>query len=1155
MSRTNASPLPGPLRRVLDGYRRRWRAVNFQRGLFLTLALGAAAVGLAVAADRLFHLAPTVRVAALAVIVLLLVAGLVRWVVWPAVRRITDRDAAVRVGRHFPKMQEDLVSAVELSADARLDRDEMSRGLVASVLQRIAGRAAGQVDHRRTVSLRPLLLAAAGFLAVTGLLAAAYAVRPESVENALRRLLEPNQAIPFFSYTRLEVSPGNQVIRVGDTAKVVVALSGQVPPTVRLEGRSGNGPVYVTLPSAEGRAEWKSGALFEDFRYRVLAGDAVSDAYSIRVVPPPSLRGKSAVLKDPAYAGGDEHAVAAVQGTLDVVDGMTVVLVGELQPRGPDAEFLCEGVLACGTDRYAMKPDAEGLLRSAPFIPKKSGEFLADLTDGFGLHSRAPDSTFIRVKPDGVPQVVVTDPARDLLLLPGESVEVAVEAQDEFGLRSLVLCQRRVRGVARKDNSEAVAEEGPWIRKTLKGGGVRVRTLAAKSPLDIAGLGLVSGDGLEYKAEAADYAGEADQRLGVSTVWRITLLSEAEHLKIIQGRLGELRAELLRRATEQRAEAARVASLLPKAAKDSVAGEAQDAKARENSLESATDAVARKFKALVPEVARNASLPAETLAELDRLAQEIASVAAAPMASASQSLGKAGQGQAGKQSPSIQKAEQSETEAADRLEALAKASERLERANLLGKLAGDAERLAARQRDLKKSAETAAPKTIGRTREDLNKEEAATLDRLAEAESSLRQGIETLAKDIEQAAGSLALAAPSDAEVAQQAGEQLHDDETVDKAETLSSQMQQNRLFSSLPTHDQIAHSLSEVAKKLKQGGSPSDSMEAVTREIDEFIRRQKEINAQTQSLIAKPDSAATAEKHGDRQANLGRDVSEQGLALQELAQEIEGFESETAGALTRAGTEMKAGATDLYASAMPEGLEHGKKALALLEAARKDAQQESGSMGGAAQARRNLGAMIQLLKALGGQNKINRDTSDAAEERITDAEVFGRRMNDLAARQSGVRQDLRKLEEMIADDLASEPVGVAGRKMDTSRLALDAGDPGPETRKVQAQIVGLLEQFLSNKKGGKGRAGMNRAMALMQMLGRQPGSPPGGFQGGENAPIPPAAVGKVGEEDWRKTRGRFDDRLGEGGQETYPVQFRGLLNSYFDRLRKEPAR
>jgi hypothetical protein len=202
---------------------------------------------------------------------------------------------------------------------------------------------------------------------------------------------------------------------------------------------------------------------------------------------------------------------------------------------------------------------------------------------------------------------------------------------------------------------------------------------------------------------------------------------------------------------------------------------------------------------------------------------------------------------------------------------------------------------------------------------------------------------------------------------------------------------------------------------------------------------------------------------------------------------------------------------------------------------------------------------MLLLQKLLLGQKKVNRDTAAADETRIKDAAAFNHTAADLTGRQSALRVDARRLQGMVAADPGtSGRVETAGVKMDAVRAALAGGDTGKDTRVVQRQVVALLESLMADQKsrmggGGGGLAGM-RTMAMMQML-QQIGSSPGGYSGGTNAPILPATISKTGPEEWRKTHGRFEDRLGEGFQETYPPQFRDLLNSYFDRLRKEPMR
>jgi hypothetical protein len=295
----------------------------------------------------------------------------------------------------------------------------------------------------------------------------------------------------------------------------------------------------------------------------------------------------------------------------------------------------------------------------------------------------------------------------------------------------------------------------------------------------------------------------------------------------------------------------------------------------------------------------------------------------------------------------------------------------------------------------------------------------------------------------------------------------------------------------------------------------------------------------------------------GAEEARLGSDVSEHASALGWLAQEIEAFQSDTVSLLGEASGEMRAGAHDLYASAMPAGLEHGRKALALLEAAREKFEAECGQTAKGMEARQSLEAALLLQRILIGQKEVNDKTASMNEERGKNVEAFLERALALAGKQSGLRQDARRLESMLGRCPGAQTlVALAGGKMDTSRLALAAGDTGKDTRVVQSQIVALLEKLLGDQKNGMsgmGLAGM-RALAMMQMMA-QIRTQPGGFAGGTNAPVLPATLREAEDSEWRRVRSRFEEYLSEAAEEQYPVQFRDLLSAYFDRLRKEPAR
>ncbi len=1139
--------LPPRLRMTLAGYRCRWRRVGTLKGLCLALGVFVAGVMVAVLADRMLRLGSSPRVLFLVGISGMLLFCLARWVLWPVLKRLSDRDAAVRLGRHYPRMQEDMVSAVELSASGKTEPG-ISASLVASALSKIDQRTV-KADHRVAVSLRPLLRAAVALLLVGIIFGLAYLLRPEAVQNALHRLFRPNSAVPFFSYTKLRVEPGDHVVRTGDPVAVVAQTWGRRPRQVRLHARTGSGLLRADLPCLADRAEWQSGPLFDDLEYRVLAGDAVSAWYRVRAVPAPALQTKSAVVRDPEYAGFGERIVESIRGPLEIIQGTAVQIRAVPIARGTEPEFRCTGKLAMADEQLPLTSLASGVLCSDFFRPMASGEWLIALTDGFGLESRSPDSVLIKVSADHVPRVSITMPGYDLAVLAGEVVEVETTAEDEFGLRELALLYRTVEG---EDEAEAVR----WEKRELQEGGVQVRQLAAITTLDLEQLGLVPGAELEYRAEASDYADHAMLRRGRSQVYRITVMSEMQHLDWLMKKLRELQIAILRRAAEQKAEAKSAGELAEAAKQGPVNEAAQTAEAREREYARSTESVARAIEGLIPEAARNPSTPTALLSGLERLGRGVRSVAKGPMEAAAGSFGQAATASGGQQCSALSQAQGSCAEAAQKLEQLAQVVGRMQRQSILEKLAADAELLAARQRELKAATVPLAVKSAGSSRDDLSRELNQALDRLVAMQESVKSGVETLAQEVAEAAGSLVYSNPSDAATAEEAGAKLESEKVSSRAAELARHLDRNVLFSQLPEQEKVAQALTEVAEILRRS-TGAQQLEAIIREIDEFIGRQRNINAGIQLAMGSDKAALAPAELGASESNLGRDVSEHASALHWLMRELQQLQSATADKLDAAAGEMKAGARELYGSDLPQGLEHGEKALALLLEAREKVDDEGQMMGSACRACRSLEAALLLQRILLGQKKVNKATASADEIRPQRPDAFSRQVANLAEKQSGLRLDTGRLQRMLPPLGGAEAlVGLAGEKMDVSRMALEAGDTGRETRVVQREVVTLLEKLMGSCKGclgGMGLSGM-RALAMMQMMSR-PGMRPGGFTGGTNAAILPAAVDRVGDEEWRRVVSRFADQLATGAEAQYPVEFRELLQAYFERLRMEPAR
>ena len=1233
MNARTESRLPASIRRVLSSYKRRSRAVRAVGGLFFTAGIVGAAAGLAAAADRLFRLGAPVRMILFAALVLTCLSLLARAVLVPIIRRVGDRRAAARVGHSFPETEEDLVSAVELSTQ---DEQGVSHALVDSALSKIAARTSA-VDYRAAVPFRPLVRTALLFAVILGILQAAFFLSPKAVGNALHRLFSWDQ--PYYLATRLAVSPEDgHVIATQSRLTVSVGVSGdRLPGTGRLEARTASESLDAQLRFDHEKAEWISGPLFSGISFRVRAGDDRTQWRHVRVVDPPALQRKSAVLTLPPYANSATKDVDEIEGPLRIVEGTAVVISARPIRRGEDPEFRCrEGALVCGDERIRLLPGPDGVLHTRtdePWMPQRNAEpgrrgrqYRISLVDGFGLKSRNEDAITVEVAEDQLPVVNITSPGHDLEVLPTDTVTIQTAARDDLGVRYLKL--RHARRRAEDAAAEAPPERERWQHRLLASAEMDAMPLElnGKLTLSIAALGLEPGDLLEYSAVASDFKDDGSLRLSHSPSYRIRVLSEQQHLERIMDALKDLEMEMRTLAARQREESAQAGRLAERAAEAAadadqdarrqVGRDARNAQQREMDESRATLSLADRLAELIPELARNRSTEAGIISRMQQLSAEAGDIARDPITDAARGLGEAAadpqgsdsqaqgsqsqgsqsqgsqsqgsqsqgsqsqgsqsqgsqsqgsqsQGSQSQDSQSqqdqesaLEQAEQSAEEAAQRLEDLATRAERMQSESILEQLAAEAERLAARQDEVKESTVPLAQKTIGRQPLELPANLRRALDLVAASEESIADDAEQLAADIAQAADDLAHTDAEGADTARRAAGKMEDDKTADNAAAVAEQLKHNKLLITLPGQQNVIRSLKEVAEILR-GPAAQDEATRLAKEIREFIRRQKGINTTIEKNVEaeKPEPPPAAMGRG--QSGLKRDVREAASALRWLAQTFDMFESRTAQKLDRAGGEMNSGAIALYASNMPTGLEHGERALRLLEEAAEELEQESSQMAGQGQQQQQemSEAALLLLRILVDQKKVNQDVGRTDEARPRSHEMFFNRTLDLAERQSELHVMAGRLQEMLAQfQAAADIVDQAGNAMDVARLALDNADTAKDTRVVGRQVVLLLEQFLRSQQGGGGGGGGGGAMQdMMAMMQGRPGAAGGGYHGGTNAPIMPHTLEQgIGDDTWRRAHSLFDGRLGAEAEVQIPPRFRGMLDAYFDQLRRDSMR
>jgi len=508
--------------RSLAARRRRARLVD-------ALLLGGAMVVLALGAyfwlDRRFTLAVGSRAFLNGVLLLGLGWFAVRKL-WPAWHRHEDAvDTALRF-EHRRGIDADLTAALEFEpalvggGDDEYSSDGEtrygSRSMTGAVVERVArdGRQWNFADEPVDAASRGRRLAG---VAVVALGVAAVVVAPQFAQVFLQRVLLASPHYP--SAVKIDGLTVNEsavtygpdapatIVPLGGSVAFALQLSGEVPEqaVVELTGSSGETtPLELARsesPGDERRVNEFRGVLpaaIEDLVGRVVAGDAYTDAFRLRVVPLPAAV-VTLEVHPPAYA-----AEAALDvpppGRLhaSVLEGSDVAI----QLVGANKR-LTRAELTHGDDVYPLtavddgrtwRLDPTGTEFAAVARPI---EFVIDVVDvdGFRLPDALRGSIALRAdQPPSVSADVVTK-----FVLPEGRPTIFFHATDDLGVESLSIDRQvqRLDGTLTNDTVPVPIPLGE-MRTDLSG----------KVPLDLTSLQLHKGERVTIRLTARDRRGD-----------------------------------------------------------------------------------------------------------------------------------------------------------------------------------------------------------------------------------------------------------------------------------------------------------------------------------------------------------------------------------------------------------------------------------------------------------------------------------------------------------------------------------------------------------------------------------------------------------------------------------------------------------------------
>jgi hypothetical protein len=354
---------------------------------------------------------------------------------------------------------------------------------------------------------------------------------PRLAATELLRFFDPFGDHPPFSYTHLEVEPGDVQVRYGDGLDVTVAVSG--PPVDELDlvlrldaDKQGSFREEILPLFSEGVGKWRASvaAVNASGLYYIKAPVTRSRRFKLECLTVPSIEGVKFRVIPPDYT-----RAAIYDGPLPE-NGLSGLVGTKVEVRVRSNRPLTSGSLEfTGGDQrqvIAMAPasaNETGHEVGGTFTIERSGRFQIKVTDIAGQDSNDPFAGNIIVLKDEAPIVRLLDPIAQSLATPTIELPVVVAADDDYGINSVQLF--RSLNDAPLEPVQLNAAEPPARRQEI----------ALTIPLEK--LGLKPGDVLKVFARVEDND-PAGAKGAESEVAVVQIVSDEELEQLIRTREG-----------------------------------------------------------------------------------------------------------------------------------------------------------------------------------------------------------------------------------------------------------------------------------------------------------------------------------------------------------------------------------------------------------------------------------------------------------------------------------------------------------------------------------------------------------------------------------------------------------------------------------------
>ncbi len=849
-----------------------------------------------------------------------------------------------------------------------------------------------------------------------------------------------------FSFT---ITPGSTEVAKGTDVSLRVTVEtesrpGSLPEEVRLFLR---GEGQTRFESVELRAS-AAGSFTHDmpdirysYDYYAAAEGEQSETYRITVIDWPSLQSFRVRLDPPAYTRLPVIQQEEFAGDITALAGTRIRISGRASKELTSGEIRF-------SDSSVIPLSVQGAAFEGTFTAAQPVSYAVHMLDAQGLSNRSPISYQVRITPDALPAVAITQPGRNIDIAGSEPVGLFVEATDDFGVSALTLRYRL-------SHSRYVGTTDAYTSARIPVPGRTPRDVQTSYSWNLESLDLVPEDVVEYFVEVSDNDAINGPKSTRSQVYTLRLPSleevfadaETGHEQALENLDTSLEeAEQLRKDIEE----------ISRDLKTNKEFDWQDQQKAEEMAKKVEDIQKRleqteqQLKAMTDEMQRQQVLSPETLEkylELQNLFQQMNSEelqqALRQMQQAMQDVRRDQLRQA------IQQVEFSEERFRQGIERTLNLLKRIQIEQRMDEATKRAEDLADRQEEIREAAE------------QNDGQQAADQEDLAAGQREL----ESLLQELQQRMEEFFTEMPVDQ--LSELNRDLRQRDLQQQMTQAAQQMRQGKTQEARRSQQQIQQSLENLAEQLQQMQEQMlenqterilNALRRATTDLLELSQRQEGVKNDARSS---PANSAGLRENAQRQMQLMSELNNIAANLSELAQRSFAVTPEMGRSLGEAMQSMQQAMRDLDVRNGAQAAQDQTSAMASLNKSAQQVQQSLEAMiQGAQGSPGGMGLMQQLQMMAGQQMQLNAQTRRMGEGGMDEMQRAAEAAR-IAQEQDAVRKSLEQLKREAqsggdGDRILGDLDRIASDMRDVVRN-LEQNDASDQTIRQQERILSRL--------------------------------------------------------------------------------------------------